>query len=345
MMEFTFEQSQWEQAVDALRPGDKLSAVRCLTLLEDMSEEEAEEALLSLAQQRIGLDISDLPLDYGSGEAALRLRQERQLVENRQLPQGLEENDPLRLYLEELANMPAAGDVQCLALRYLEGDDRAAQDLVNLSLSQVVESACGFTGRGVLLLDLIQEGSLGLWQGIQNYREGVFADHAAWWIQQYLCKAVLLQARSGGIGQRMRQGMEDYRDMDQRLLGELGRNPTLEEIAEAIHVSAGEAEIYASMLSQARARQQVELTRQPKEETPDDGQAVENTAYFQTRQRILEMLSTLTEQEAKLLTLRFGLEGGLPQTPQQTGEAMGLTADEVVNLEAAALMKLRRQEQ
>lgn len=345
MIEVTFEQSPWEQMLDSLKAGDSLSAVRCLALLEDMSEEEAEDALLMLAQQGVGLDISDLPADGGNGEAALRLRQERELAETGNLLLGLAENDPLKLYLEELAGMPVAGDVQALALQYADGDDSVTQELVNLSLGQVVECACGLTGRGVLLLDLIQEGSLGLWQGILAYREGDFVAHAVWWIQQFLYKAVILQARSSGIGQKMRQGMEDYRDMDQRLLSELGRNPTVEEIAEAIHVSAEEAATYEAMLTQARNRQQVERFRQPKEETPDDEQAVENTAYFQTRQRILEMLSTLTEQEAKLLTLRFGLEGGLPQSPQQAGEAMGLTADEVVKIEAAALMKLRQQEQ
>ena len=104
-----------------------------------------------------------------------------------------------------------------------------------------------------------------------------------------------------------------------------------------------EAATVAAMLTQARARQRVEQERAPREETPDDSQAVENTAYFQTRQRILELLSTLSEQEAEVLTLRFGLEGGLPRTPQQAGEAMGLTPDEVVQLEATALQKLRQQ--
>ena len=345
MIDVTFEQSPWEQTVDSLRSGDSIAAVSCLALLEGFSEEEAEEALLSLTQKGVSLDIAELPMDSGSSEAALRLRQERELTSKGNLLQGLKENDPLRLYLEELAGIPAAGDVQLLAERYASGDETVMQGIVNLSLSHVVELACGFTGRGVLLLDLIQEGSLGLWQGILNYREGDFRSHAAWWIEQYMNKAVILQARTSGIGQKMRQGMEDFRDMDQRLLGELGRNPTLEEIAEAIHVSVEEAATYEAVLSQARARQQVDQIRQPKEETPDDEQAVENTAYFQMRQRIVEMLSTLTEQEAKLLTLRYGLEGGLPQTPQQTGQAMGLTADEVVNLEAAALMKLRQQEQ
>lgn len=342
MMEFTFEESAWELALNALDRGDTISAVRCLALLEDMSEDEAEEALLSLEERGIALVISDLPKDGGSGEAAVRLRQEQQWAEKGLLNQKMDENDPLGLYLVEIAGIPAAGDPELLAQRYLKGDESVVQQLVNLSLSQVVERACAMTGRGVLLLDLIQEGSLGLWQGVLNYTGGDFNTHVQWWIDQYLAKAVLMQARASGIGSKMRQGMEDFRDMDQRLLTELGRNPTLEEIAEAIHVTPEEAATYEAVLNQAKARQQVEQARAPKEETPDDSQAVEDTAYFQTRQRILDMLSSLTEQEAKLLTLRFGLEGGLPMNPAQAGEVLGLTGDEVVALEAAALSKLRQ---
>lgn len=342
-MEFLFEQTPWDEAVESLQAGDKLSGIRALSLLENMSEEEAEEALLALEEWGITLDISDLPKGSGNGESALRLRLEQQLCKEGKLLEKLEENDPLRLYLEELAGIPAAGDVNLLAEQYASGDDTVARQLVNLSLKQVVESACSMTGRGVLLLDLIQEGSLGLWQGVLNYASGDFTSYIQWWIDQYLAKAVLMQARSSGIGQKLGQGIEDYRDMDQKLLVELGRNPTVEEIADAIHVSAEEASIYADILTQARAKQQLEAAVAPKEQTPEDEQAVENTAYFQARQRIMEMLSALTEQEAKVLTLRFGLEGGLPQTPQQAGEALGLTADEVVKLEAEALLKLRKQ--
>ena len=344
-MEFTFEKSPLEQILDTLHPGDRISGLECLKRIEDLSQEEAEEALLALEEQDIALDISDLPPCGNDGEAALRLKLERKLAMDRKLLTGLEENDPLRLYLEELAVIPAAGDEKLLAGQYVAGDDGVAQQLVNLSLGRVVERACGMTGRGVLLLDLIQEGSLGLWQGILNYTGGDYETHICWWINQYLAKAVLMQAHTGGIWQKMRQGMADYRDADQRLLSELGRNPTLEEIAQAIHVSAEEAATYAAMLTQARAKEQIEQLRQPKETTPDDAQAVENTAYFQTRQRIVEMLSTLSEQEAKLLTLRFGLEGDLPKTPEQTGKLLGLTADEVIKQEAAALLKLRQQAQ
>ncbi len=345
MMEFTFEKSPLEQMLDTLNPGDRVSGLECLKRIEDLSQEEAEEALLALEEQNIWLDISDLPPCNNDGEAALRLKLEQKLAKDRKFLTGLEENDPLRLYLEELAAIPAAGDEKVLVEQYAAGDDGVAQQLVNLSLSRVVDRACDMTGRGVLLLDLIQEGSLGLWQGILNYTEGDYETHICHWIDQYLAKAVLMQAHTGGTLERMRQGMADYRDADQQLLSELGRNPTLGEIAEAIHVSVEEAATFAAMLTQARAKEQIEQFRQPKEKTPEDEQAVENTAYFQTRQRIVEMLSTLTEQEAKLLNLRFGLEGDMPKTPEQVGNLLGLTADEVIKQEAAALLKLRQQAQ
>ena len=283
-----------------------------------------------------------MPLDSGSGEAAVRLRSEQQAAQSGNLMAGLDENDPLGLYLQEIAELPVAGDAQVLAQQYAAGNEDVLQKLTNLCLSRVVETACGYTGRGVLLLDLIQEGSLGLWQGILRYTEGDFYNHIQWWIDQYLSKAALMQARNSGIGEKMRTALEDYRDMDQQLLGELGRNPTVEEIAEAIHISLEEAATVAEMLTQAKLRQQTVSAREPKEETPEDNQAVEDTAYFQARQRVLDMLSTLSEQEAKLLTLRFGLDGGLPKTAQQAGEILGLTAQEAVNMEAAALAKLRK---
>lgn len=342
MMEFTFEESAWEQELKSLNPGDTLSGAKALILMEEMSDEEAEEALLALEGQGITLDVADLSPDAGSGETALRLRQEQQLAKQGNLLEGLDENDPLGLYLKELADIPVAGDPQLLAEQYAAGNETVLQNLTSLCLGQVVEEACQYTGRGILLLDLIQEGSLGLWQGILRYTSGNFNSHIGWWINQYMAKAVLMQARSSGIGQKMRTALEDYRDMDQQLLSELGRNPTIEEIAEAIHITPEEAATVAQMLTQAKLRQQTVRDREPKEETPEDDQAVEDTAYFQARQRVLEMLSSLSEQEAKLLTLRFGLDGGLPKTAQQAGEILGLTAEEAVDMEAAALSKLRK---
>lgn len=342
-MEFIFEEKPWETALDALGPGDCISALRLLNLLEEEDEDGVLEALDILENKGIALDIRDLPNLPAGGSMALRLRQEAQLAASGQLMSGLEKNDPLRLYLEELAATPAAGDVKLLSRQYLEGSEDAAQKLVTLSLSRVVELATELAGKNVLLLDLIQEGSMGLWQGILNYTDGEFEPHRDWWIRQYLARAVLLQVRSGEMGQKLRQGMEDYRDMDQKLLGELGRTPTLEEIAEAIHVMPEEAAVYANMLAMARSRQQVDASMEEKEPEPEEEQAVEDTAYFQMRQRIMELLSTLSEDEAKLLTLRFGLEGGLPLSPEETGKNLGLTPQEVVQKEANALLKLRSQ--
>ena len=274
---------------------------------------------------------------------ALRLREEAQLVESGRLLTGLPENDPLRLYLEELAGTPAAGDTEFLAQQYLDGDENAAQKLVTLSLSRVVELASALAGKNVLLLDLIQEGSMGLWQGILNYTGGSFDTHRDWWIRQYLHRAVFMQARSGEMGQKLRQGMEDYRDVDQKLLAELGRNPTLEEIAQAMHVEAEEAAVYSNMLTMAQTRRQVDEAMEEKEPEPEEDQAVEDTAYFQMRQRIGELLSVLSAEDAQLLTLRFGLEGGMPMSPEETGRKLGLTPQEVVTKEANALAKLRRQ--
>ena len=343
MMEFTFEKSPLTQLLENLQPGECVSALACLEQLADLSQEDAEEALLELEDRGIRLDISDLPNCGNEGEAALRLKQEQKLAAAGQLQNGLEENDPLRLFLEELADLQPSGDEALLVQQYLAGEDDAAQQLVRLSLGRVVEQACKMTGRGVLLLDLIQEGNLGLWQGVLSYTEGAFQEHIRWWIDQYLAKAVLMQAHVSGALEKMRQGTADYRDADQRLLSELGRNPTLEEIAEALHMEVEEAATYGAMLNQARAKEKITQLTQPKEETPDDEQAVENTAYFQTRQRITEMLSTLTEQEAKLLTLRFGLEGGTPKTPEEVGSMLGLTSEEVITIEGNALRELRQQ--
>ncbi len=343
MMDFTFEETPWALALQSMKPGDTLSAVRFLTLVEGESEEMVEEAFLDMEMGRITLDVTQLPKPAYTGQAALRLRREEALVEhNADLLTALEENDPLRLYLEEVAGLPAAGDVQLMAERFAGGYEPVLPGITNLMLSTVIEMAKAHTGRGVLLLDLIQEGSLGLWQGILSFRTGEFVPHAKWWIAQYLAKAVTLQAREMGLGQKMKQALADYRQVDEQLLSDLGRNPTLEEIAEHLHISPEEARTVASMLESARTLQQAHAAAEPKEETPEDEQHVEDTAYFQSRQRIAELLSELPETQAKLLELRFGLEGGKPLSPEETGKRLNLTPEEVLVMETEALAKLRR---
>ena len=337
---FDFERAPWELAFDKLHRGDAISAARFLTLLEGEEETAVEDALMELEQKGVTLRISDLPKNYGAGETEKRLRLEETLAKTGKLLQNLEENDPLALYLREISGVPVAGDPQLLAQRFLDGED-TQQQLVNVSISRAVSAAETMTGYGVLLLDLIQEASMGLWQGILNYTGGDFDAHIDWWIGQYLAKAVTLQARENGVGQKMRKALEDYRAVDKKLLTQLGRNPTLEEIALEMGISPEDAEVYQEMLRTASI---LEKAKQPTQEPqPEDEQAVEDTAYFQSRQRVGELLSTLTEQETQVLNLRFGLEGGLPATPQETASKLGITADAVVQIETEALKKLRTQ--
>lgn len=342
-LEYSFDAQPWEQALEQIQPGEEISGAQLLTLLEAEDELTVEEALTCLEQNQIRLNIGDLPPTELSGNMALRLKQESQMASIDAVTRGLDANDPLKLYLEEIAATPAAGDPQLLADRYLSGEHHVAEQLVNVSLSRVVGLAMTYTGHGVLLLDLIQEGSLGLWQSILQFEGGDFLAHCDWWICQYMAKSVFLQARINGTGQKLRQNMEDYRDVDQRLLMELGRNPTIEEIAQVLHINPEECMVLEKMVTNARMMEKTKQAQQEPEPTPEDDQAVEDTAYFQMRQRIMELLSNLSETDVKLLTLRFGLEGGKPLSPVETGERLGLTPEQVVSREAAALAKLRNQ--
>lgn len=342
-LDFSFETAPWELEIACLRPEGEMDAVHFLTLMESEPEESVEEALELLEQKRCILNIAHLTGVLGSGDLAVRLRLEKDLVQRGCLPEGLEENDPLRLYLEEIAGLPAFGDVRVLAQEYLAGNEKVTQQLTDLMLNRVVEQAYALAGRGVLLMDLIQEGGLALWQAILSYNGGDFERHCDGYIQRVMHKALVLQSRDFGVGQRMRQAMEDYREVDERLLSDLGRNPTVEEIAVELHMSVEETTQVADMLEAARRMKRAKQAPEPEEEEIAQTQAVEDTAYFQMRQRIEELLSNLDETDAKLLTLRYGLEAGLPQSAVQVGRQLGMTAEEVTAREAAALAKLRNE--
>ena len=346
---FTFDDTPWERYVCQLEDNDTVGAAHLLALLEGESEDTVEEAFQTLADLTVKLDLADIPRPSVSGETGVRLRREADLVKAGNLLECLEDTDPLRLFLEEIASIPVCGDI-CLIASDLAKANRNGEDneqlrlkLVNLSLSRVVQLAQEYTGWGVLLLDLIQEGSMGLWQATECFG-GCGTDFESvrdWWIRFYLNMAVIMQARASGVGQKMRAAMEDYRAVDERLLTELGRNATIEEIAEELHMSAEETLILKNMLDNARMMNQAKAAAEPEEETEDDVRHVEDTALFQMRQRIMDLLSGLRVADAKLLTLRFGLEGGMPLSPEETGRRLGLTPEEVVAREAAALARLR----
>ena len=343
-LEITFEQTPWEEFLLTKGMGDTVSAVTVLSLLEEADEQQLEDALEDLETGSMILDISGLPKVGAAGEAALRLRREMELAKKPLRPSDLEEGDPLRLYLEEVAETPAFGEEQLLAEQAAKGKENAMVQLTNLGLSRVIDLAREHVGYGVLLLDLIQEGSLGLWQAICNYRYGDYASHRDRWIRFYMAKTVTLQARQSGVGRKMRTALEDFKAVDERLLSDLGRNPTIQEIALELHMSVEEAAAVRKMLEDARILARAKRPPVDEEEEKEaQEQAVEDTALFQMRQRISDLLSGLGEQDQKLLTLRFGLEGGRPLSPEEAGRRLGLTPEEVVAKEAAALMKLRNQ--
>lgn len=340
---FTFEQSPWEQVFRWLKPGDTFSAAQLLTLTEEESEQTLEEIFADIREKGIILDMQTLPHSWGNAQETVRLRREQELVAKGRLMEDLEEADPLRLYLQELTQTPVEADLTLLVQRVpQEESDR--QKLLQLSLPRVAELAMEQVGRGVLLLDLMQEAALALWEGLLSWQgQGDFFRYRDFVIINSLQKSILLQARQAGVGQHLQKALADYREVDEALLVELGRNPTVEEIAQKLHISSEEGATLAGMLevinNYQRTRPQAEEEIQEQEE---DNLAVEDTAYFQTRQRVEQLLTELTPQEAKLLSLRFGLEGGLPLDSVKTGQKLGMTPEEVVDMEAAALKKLRK---
>lgn len=340
-LDFSFGDSPWEQLLSSRQPGESVSAAHLLALLEEEEEQAVEDAFQDLESMEIGLDVSDLPRVKAAGESTARLLREMELSKDGITPDQWEPDDPLRMYLEELAATPVYGEEGLLAVQAAQGDEQAKQNLACLGLSRVLEIAREFTGFGVLLLDLIQEGSLGLWQAVNRCDGNNYESARDFWIRFYMAKAVTLQARANGVGQKARRGLEDYKQVDERLLGELGRNPTLEEIAEQLHMELEEAESLRKMLDDARLLAQVKTPEEPEEEEQTQQQAVEDTAQFQSRARILDMLSGLDEKEAELLTLRFGLEGKPPVTPEEAGKRLGISPQAVLQMEAAALAKLR----
>ena len=343
-MDISFGDSPWETWMDRKRYGDSLSAAQLLTFLEEETEEGVEDAFAALEDRGLKLDITTLPSRQFVGQAALRLRQEEQMAKENMALKDLGPNDPLRLYLEEIESLPPVQETEELLRKAADGDEKAQESLTGAGLRRVAEIAKEFTGYGVLLMDLIQEGSMGLWKVVSGFSGGDYPSVRDDAIRQAMARAVTLQARENGVGRKMRQALEDYRAVDQRLLAELGRNPTLEEIAQELHMTPEDTATVKRNLDDARILAQATA---PKEEAEpeEENQAVEDTAYFQMRQRITELLSVLPEEDASLLSLRFGLDKELPLSPEDTGKRMGLTPQEVVAREAAALARLRTEKE
>ena len=267
------------------------------------------------------------------------------------MPDGIGLEDHVRMYLKEIGKVPlltAEEEVE-LAIRIENGDEEAKKRLNEANLRLVVSIAKRYVGRGMLFLDLIQEGNMGLLKAVEkfDYRKGYkFSTYATWWIRQAITRAIADQARTIRIPVHMVETINKLIRVSRQLLQENGRDPTPEEIAQAMN------------MSEDRVREIMKISQEPVSlETPigeeedshlgdfipdDDAPAPsEKAAYTLLREQLMEVLQTLTPREQKVLKLRFGLSDGRARTLEEVGREFNVTRERIRQIEAKALRKLR----
>lgn len=267
------------------------------------------------------------------------------------VPDGISIEDPVRMYLKEIGKVPllSAEEEVELAKRMAEGDEDAKKRLAEANLRLVVSIAKRYVGRGMLFLDLIQEGNLGLIKAVEkfDYEKGFkFSTYATWWIRQAITRAIADQARTIRIPVHMVETINKLIRVSRQLLQELGREPTPEEIAEEMDMPV------------ERVREILKISQEPVSlETPigeeedshlgdfiqDDNVPVpaEAAAFTLLKEQLVEVLGTLTEREQKVLRLRFGLDDGRARTLEEVGKEFSVTRERIRQIEAKALRKLR----
>jgi len=267
------------------------------------------------------------------------------------VPEGVNIDDPVRMYLKEIGKIPllTANEEVELAKGIEEGDDEAKRKLAEANLRLVVSIAKRYVGRGMLFLDLIQEGNLGLIKAVEkfDYRKGFkFSTYATWWIRQAITRAIADQARTIRIPVHMVETINKLIRVSRQLLQELGREPLPEEIAEEMG------------LSEEKVREILKIAQEPVSlETPigeeedshlgdfipdDDAPApAEAAAFTMLREQLVDVLDTLTPREEKVLRLRFGLDDGRVRTLEEVGREFNVTRERIRQIEAKALRKLR----
>ena len=267
------------------------------------------------------------------------------------VPDGVSIEDPVRMYLKEIGKVPlltAEEEIE-LAKRMELGDEEAKKRLAEANLRLVVSIAKRYVGRGMLFLDLIQEGNLGLIKAVEkfDYRKGYkFSTYATWWIRQAITRAIADQARTIRIPVHMVETINKLIRVSRQLLQELGREPTPEEIAEEMKMPVD------------RVREILKISQEPVSlETPigeeedshlgdfiqDDNVPVpaDAAAFTLLKEQLIEVLGTLTEREQKVLRLRFGLDDGRARTLEEVGKEFNVTRERIRQIEAKALRKLR----
>lgn len=267
------------------------------------------------------------------------------------VPDGVSIEDPVRMYLKEIGKVPllSADEEVELAKRMEEGDSEAKKRLAEANLRLVVSIAKRYVGRGMLFLDLIQEGNLGLIKAVEkfDYRKGYkFSTYATWWIRQAITRAIADQARTIRIPVHMVETINKLIRVQRQLLQELGREPYPEEIAKEMQLPV------------ERVREIQKISQEPVSlETPigeeedshlgdfiqDDNVPVpaEAAAFTLLKEQLSEVLNTLTEREQKVLRLRFGLDDGRARTLEEVGKEFDVTRERIRQIEAKALRKLR----
>jgi len=306
----------------------------------DLSPDEIDEIYQKLSQR--GIEV----VDDGSEDKKKPLD-----GEDLDLPEGISLNDPVRMYLKEIGRIPlltAEEEVE-LAKRIEQGDEEAKRRLAEANLRLVVSIAKKYVGRGMLFLDLIQEGNLGLLKAVEkfDYRKGYkFSTYATWWIRQAITRAIADQARTIRIPVHMVETINKLIRVSRQLLQELGREPLPEEIAAEMDIS------------EERVREIMKIAQEPVSlETPigeeedshlgdfiedEDAPApAEAASYFLLREQLEEVLDTLSDREKKVLRLRFGLDDGRARTLEEVGQEFGVTRERIRQIEAKALRKLR----
>ncbi|AGK54951.1 MAG: polymerase sigma factor RpoD [Bacillus sp. (in: firmicutes)] len=267
------------------------------------------------------------------------------------VPPGVKINDPVRMYLKEIGRVDllSAEEEINLATRIEEGDEEAKRRLAEANLRLVVSIAKRYVGRGMLFLDLIQEGNMGLIKAVEkfDYRKGFkFSTYATWWIRQAITRAIADQARTIRIPVHMVETINKLIRVQRQLLQDLGREPTPEEIAEDMD------------LTPDKVREILKIAQEPVSlETPigeeddshlgdfiEDQDATspsEHAAYELLKEQLEDVLDTLTDREENVLRLRFGLDDGRTRTLEEVGKVFGVTRERIRQIEAKALRKLR----